>query len=186
MKKIDARIDRSRRAIIDAALELLPAKPSATLAELAGHANVARATLYRHFKNRTELIRVTARECAYAMNGVLGPISLQPLTGREAIEACIRAYFPIVDKYYFLKFFQFEIEEDEVVRNLIEAYYATLRGIVTRAVEEGSVRNTLQVEFITHALDCVLYAGWEMLGKGMSVDEAADHTISVFFDGAAP
>lgn len=48
---------RTRCAILDAALELLPARPSATTTEIAAAANVGRTTLHRYFPERKDLLR---------------------------------------------------------------------------------------------------------------------------------
>jgi serine phosphatase RsbU (regulator of sigma subunit) len=57
---------RNREAIIQAGARLLSQSPTATLAEVAAAAGVARSTVYRHFKNRDELDATIARRPAAA------------------------------------------------------------------------------------------------------------------------
>ncbi|UMO99431.1 TetR/AcrR family transcriptional regulator [Amycolatopsis sp. EV170708-02-1] len=47
---------RTRRAILDAAIETLIKQPSATLADIAAAANVGRTTVHRYFAERSDLI----------------------------------------------------------------------------------------------------------------------------------
>lgn len=186
MKKIDARSERSRKALIAATIELMPTSPSITLAELAKHAGVARATIYRHFENKEELLLATGRECIYTLNGLLTPIALEPLTGRQAIEKGIQAYFSVLDKYYFLKYFWVELEKDNEIKVLVDAYYATLNGFVRRAIREEELRNDLSDRFITLALDSLLYAGWEIVSNSQMDQKQAINELSLlFFEGTA-
>jgi len=165
----------------------MPKAPSITLAELAKQAGVARGTLYRHFESREELIKLAGRECIFSLNSQLMPIALEPLTGREAIEKSVEAYFTIIEKYYFLKFFWMDLEEDRQIKVHVEAYYATLGGFIRKAIEEGEIRRDLSEEFITIALDTMLYAGWEMVDKDrMDIPQASKELLSLFFDGAKP
>ena len=57
--KVDGRRavgDRNRDAILEAAIGVLAAQPEAGVAEVAAAAGVGRATVYRHFASREELI----------------------------------------------------------------------------------------------------------------------------------
>lgn len=55
--KISGVRHRTRVAILDAARDIFPANPAASLSEIATAANVGRSTLHRHFSDREELIR---------------------------------------------------------------------------------------------------------------------------------
>ncbi|MYB34208.1 MAG: helix-turn-helix transcriptional regulator, partial [Gammaproteobacteria bacterium] len=52
----------SRAAIIDAAVGVLARNPDASLATIAEAAGVGRATLYRHFPGRNDLIDAISRQ----------------------------------------------------------------------------------------------------------------------------
>ena len=60
--RADARANR--QAVIDAALELLPERPEASIQEIADRSGVGRSTVYRHFPNREDLFEAIA---AFAM-----------------------------------------------------------------------------------------------------------------------
>lgn len=62
----DARANRER--VLDVAVPLLRQDPDATVDELAHAAGVARATVYRHFGSRSELVR-TVRAHGAALSG---------------------------------------------------------------------------------------------------------------------
>jgi serine phosphatase RsbU (regulator of sigma subunit) len=65
-RRADAEQNFSR--IIDAAVELLARQPAASIEQIAAFAGLGRATVYRHFPTRTELVEAAAR---HAMAGVL-------------------------------------------------------------------------------------------------------------------
>ncbi|GAA4907638.1 TetR/AcrR family transcriptional regulator [Streptomonospora salina] len=54
---------RTRRVIVDAAIETLAADPAATLAEIAEAGDLSRSTLHRHFADRDELLTAIDAEC---------------------------------------------------------------------------------------------------------------------------
>ena len=54
---------RTRRLIIDAAITALAERPSATLGQIAGTADVSRSTVHRHFTDRDDLLAAVDAEC---------------------------------------------------------------------------------------------------------------------------
>jgi AcrR family transcriptional regulator len=82
--------ERTRRAILDAAGELLQADPEASHAEVARAAAVGRASVYRHFPERSDLVAALLGEMlgrleriAADHDGVLPLIDLLRATTRE-------------------------------------------------------------------------------------------------------
>jgi AcrR family transcriptional regulator len=53
-RRADAR--RNEAAIAEAAMRVLAQQPQASMAEIAEASGLGRATLYRHFRNRSELV----------------------------------------------------------------------------------------------------------------------------------
>ncbi len=54
---------RTRRLIVEAAIETLAGNPAATLAEIADAGDVSRSTLHRHFTDRGDLLAAIDEEC---------------------------------------------------------------------------------------------------------------------------
>lgn len=52
--------ERTRRAILDAAMTMLADHPAASMAEIAAAANVGRSTLHRYYPERSDLLRAVA------------------------------------------------------------------------------------------------------------------------------
>jgi AcrR family transcriptional regulator len=82
--------ERTRRAILDAAGELLQADPEASHAEIARAAGVGRASVYRHFPERSDLVTALLGEMlgrlevlAAAHDGAIDLIELLRATAHE-------------------------------------------------------------------------------------------------------
>jgi len=81
---------RTHRLLIDAAMRLANAGRPLTVAEVAAAAAVSRATAYRYFPSRSQLVNAIVGEC-------LGPVrSFQPTTanGRARIQELFAEMFP--------------------------------------------------------------------------------------------
>lgn len=55
---------RNRRRILDAATQVLGSDPTASMADVAHEAGLTRATVYRHFADRDELVEEMTRDVA--------------------------------------------------------------------------------------------------------------------------
>lgn len=79
--------ERSRRAILEAALRLLPARPDAGLATIAAEAGVTRQTIYAHFASRDELLNAVTDHVSAE---TLRAIEAADLESGSATEALLR------------------------------------------------------------------------------------------------
>lgn len=82
--------ERTRRAILDAAGDLLQVEPEASHADIAREANVGRASVYRHFPERSDLVAALLGEMlgrlervAADHDGVIPIVDLLRATARE-------------------------------------------------------------------------------------------------------
>ena len=116
----DARAIRSRSSLLDAALEVLANNPTASISEIAERAGVGRATLYRHFETRENLVRALAQACLERTDIALEPIQAQQLRGREALETAIRLIMPLAQQFHFLLSLWSLAEHDPTVREIYD------------------------------------------------------------------
>lgn len=63
--------ERTRKAILDAAMTVLADQPTAALADIAGAAGVGRSTVHRYYPERSDLLRALARHVHELSNAAI-------------------------------------------------------------------------------------------------------------------
>lgn len=184
MKANDARAVRSRRALLDAGLELLLQKPNATLSEVAAHAGVGRATLYRHFDTREALVKALVVECLEVTEEVVKPVYEQNLNARETIEESLRVVVPLADKFHFLLSLWTIASDDEEINEIYNQQLGALYELLEAAKAEGAIKQHLSSGWLVSVIDSLLYSAWWMIGEQhMTQEQAADQIIETLFAG---
>src|SRR5690348_5752118 len=94
--------NNKRKAILDAATELLALKPTATLQEIADHARIGIATLHRHFSTRELLLDALALNAIELVDEALEQITVDETDMRDFLTQVFEALVPLVSKVSFL------------------------------------------------------------------------------------
>lgn len=89
--------ERTRKAILDAAVSVFASKPAATLSEIASAAKVGRTTLHRYFPERSDLVDAVAAEATRAVGEAAAAARLGEGTGAEALVRLCHEYFELAD-----------------------------------------------------------------------------------------
>ncbi len=184
MPHSDARQTRSRKALLNAGVALLIQNPMVSLSQIAVHAGVGRATLYRHFETREQLIQALAAESLEMTDEAVAPIKQTGLTGRAALEAMFPLIMPLADRYHFLLSIWSIVEQDKQVMDIYHRQLNELSILVEQGKAEGSINKSLDTNWIVGTIDSVIYTGWWMMSnKGMSAEVAAHHAVQTLFHG---
>ncbi len=170
--------DRNRSAILEAAIHTLAAQPDAGVAEVAAAADVGRATVYRHFTSREELIdalreraRDEARERFAAARLDEGP----PL---EALERIVSAMLELGDRYRVIFPPAREHRSDVLLR--------PLSRLIARAQAEGVLDASLPANWIVASLRALLKAAvGEIDARRLARDGAAARVVRTLVSGCA-
>jgi AcrR family transcriptional regulator len=87
---------------LDAAADLLATNPSASLAEIAAHARIGKATLHRYFESHEALVLALALRSLAAIQQAIA--ASRPAEGPldQALLRLAEALVPLGDKLYFL------------------------------------------------------------------------------------
>lgn len=80
-KEMDKRVERSRRLLIDALLELMAKQPyhKISVANVCQHSGVARPTFYLHFHSKDDLLRAYIEQMFVQFNEQIDPYLTQSL-----------------------------------------------------------------------------------------------------------
>jgi AcrR family transcriptional regulator len=159
------RPDRTRRALLDAAVTVLTKDSSASLAEVASVAGVGRTTLHRSYPTREGLIRALG---GAALDRVAdGIASAHPEDGPvlEALQRVTDTVVPLGPSLAFL-----HAEPDQYnARDLIRRWYDALEpvaGAVERGQADGSIRADLPVKWIVDAYSGLILTAWDVADEG--------------------
>lgn len=155
--------ERTRSAILRAGIATLVAKPSASLAEIADAAGVARSTLHRYFPERTALISALN---AFAEQEYAAVIERSRLDEGTGLSAYVRLCSELLESQAIFAWWthatasnvsdDWSDEDDEVTRR-----------VVRRGQADGSIDAELDAQWLAQHIWASLY-----LANSMSADGA--------------
>lgn len=180
--------ERSVEKILDAALEALTSDPEASMAHIARHANLARATIYVHFPTREVLIEaVTARaitEVTHAM------VSAKPEHGdpAEALQRVLTVAWRDLGRFHALVALNLKQPQADL-RKLHGPVFALLQPLIERGQDAHTFRSDVPATWhISMLLALIHAASDEFRADRMpkEVIEAALVTTALSAVGAPP
>lgn len=182
-----ARFAKSRKALLDAAVDVLSINPGASISDIADRANVGRATLYRHFASREELVHELAMDALKVTDEVLQPLrDDESLRGRAAIEASLYAIMPLADRFHFLMNLWAIAENDKEVMAIYNRQLMELHDLVEEAKAAGDIAQDIPSDWVVAAIDALLARAWWMIKEyGAEPEEVARLSIRTAFEGMA-
>lgn len=183
MTKGDALRDRTAALIIDRAATLLARGKEASMEDIAAAAGVGRATLYRYFANREDLLRAMAVASVKELAAQISDAHLDAAPFDEAITRLTRAIITTGTKYLALS-----RDGGSLTRAHPDADSALIRpvrALFDRGIAEGSLRNGLSPDLLMS-----LYAGLVRGALATSggnertgIEDTVAAIVSVFLDG---
>jgi AcrR family transcriptional regulator len=180
----DGSVDRTRAAIVAAAAAALAEHGAhASVVDIARRAGVARATVYRYFPRREELIAELSHRSLAEGGDLLAAARLDAIPVDEAIGRAARALVSVGTRYAIL--LQAGIEpEPELIERLI-------RDPVHQVIARGCADGTLRCDIAPGRLyDCfaALVVGVSERGDSQrsGVEDASATVVELFLDGARP
>jgi TetR/AcrR family transcriptional regulator, mexCD-oprJ operon repressor len=172
VKRADAarNIDR----ILESAIHVFAIDPNAGMNEVAGHAGVGRATLYRHFPSREDLmaaIKAQAREEAVI---AVERCPLDEGPALDCIESIVREVIELGDRYRFITTWREDGEADQEPRERIAA---ALRAAVERGQRRGEITRSVPPEWAVTVIRTLMLAALEELADGSISDRDAERLV---------
>jgi len=167
--KSDAGMQRTRSAILDAAARALGRRSDAAMAEIADEAGVGRATLYRHFPTREDLLAAIDARAHAETEAAFAASRLAEGTAGEALERLVTAVLEIGDRYRFL------LAEEAVGRDRRrdERFEAPLFALLERGQAAGEFNRSMPPRWMLEVLGQVIVAAVREIAAGrLDRDEA--------------
>lgn len=154
---------KARRALLNSATILLAANPGATFIQIAENANIGRATLYRHFSTREDLIRTLSLEAIHAIDAASDAVTKETTDPVEILRLSLKAIIPLGDRYYFLIRLP-DTENDEITKHL-QRQDQELEYLIQQAQKQGSIDPTAPSTWLCSLYNAIFYAAWEQINK---------------------
>lgn len=174
---------RNEAAIAEAAMRVLAEQPQASMAEIAEASGLGRATLYRHFRNRGELVRAIQRQALDSAGEAIAACGLGAVPPSLALECAIRALVGVGDRYRVLA------REASLDPRMLEQQQAVARPLlatVLRGQKTGELRRDLPAPWILATMANLLVLALREIGAGrLTPDEAASMVASTLLRGVA-
>jgi TetR/AcrR family transcriptional repressor of lfrA len=180
-----SRPDRTRRALLDAAAELLSKDTRASLGEVATAAGVGRTTLHRYFATREDLVLALGDE---AVDCVAEAIDEGRPADDDAPAALRRVVAALVELGPWVRFLNADpvvYDSPELNRRWYEAF-EPVADTLRRGQRDGTVRADLPVTWLVDLLGGAVITAWDSVHAGrLAAGEAADVVSRSVLDGIA-
>jgi TetR/AcrR family transcriptional regulator, mexCD-oprJ operon repressor len=167
-------------AILEAAATVLAERgEQASMADVAGAAGMARATVYRYFPNREALFEALGRLALEEAGERLEAGRLEEVAVPEAFERAVRALVAVGDSFVVVASESARSESAEFEQRVA----APLRALIERAQSLGEVRDDLPASWLMESLIGIIVSGLRTQPSLGGEDTVAGIT-SLFLDGA--
>jgi AcrR family transcriptional regulator len=177
---------RTRTAVVDAALKLWAADFSASLSDIADAASVSRSTLHRYFPDRQTLVDATLQHALTALEEAYGHSVVDRTTGREQLESLLRSTVDVADAVLFLyadphRFDGNEHWPDE------DSDHGDLTAVIEQAQREGDIATDVDPRWVVNVFYALVYVAAEGVSSGyLSRHRAADLAVRAFLGAVRP
>lgn len=168
-------------AILDAAAAVIAEHgEAASMADVAEAAGVGRATLYRYFASREDLLRALTKAAIDDASARLVDADLEHVAVPEALARMARALVVSGSKFIVIMDDPQHIDPDEVEHRVGDP----LRAVLRRGMEDGTIRRDLPVEVLARLWGGLLVSTIQsMRAFDIGVERASAAMISVFLHG---
>ncbi len=174
---------RNEKAIADAALHVLAEHPGASMSEIAAACGLGRATLYRHFASRDDVVRAIQLRAVEAGARALAAADLDEGNPVRALRRAIRALVSVGEGYRLLSR---EPALDPGVLQNQPALAGQLVALILRGQSEGALRDDLPPEWILQTTASLLVLALRELDAGrLTKEHAAERVADTLLDGIA-
>jgi TetR/AcrR family transcriptional regulator, mexCD-oprJ operon repressor len=184
MTKGEVLRDRTAAAIIESAATVLAQRgPAASMEEIASTAGVGRATLYRYFPSREELLSAMAAASVEELAARIREANLEAVPVEEAIARLARAIIATGSKYVALKGDSAKLAD--AYPDFDASVTQPIRALFGRAVADGSLRDGFPPDLLMDLFSGLIKGALDARTSGRrGVEETAAAVTALFLDGA--
>jgi AcrR family transcriptional regulator len=174
--------DRTTSAILDAAATVIAEHDeSASMADVATAAGISRATLYRYFASKEELLRALAGAAIDDVSARLDAADLDTVPVREALARVTRALVACGVKFAVIVEDHRYVDADDVHRRVGDR----IRAVFERGIADGTLRGDLPAEVLARLFGALLGGALRsMVQFDGGIERTSAAVCSLFLHGA--
>jgi AcrR family transcriptional regulator len=173
-----ARQDAQRNVarIVTAATRVLAEDPDATMQDIAAAAGLGRATVYRHFPTREDLLGAIMLSALDELRQALSDGRLDEVDPREALLRGVAVILEIGDRYQVLVDRRDHTPPEAKAAAMAETF-APLEAVLQRAEREGVIRAGVPLAWTRATLGALIKAAMQQAAEGTLAREDAPRMI---------
>ena len=154
---MNAKVKKSKAAIIQAGMELLVRNPDAPLSDIAQHAGVGRATLYRLFASKEELVKAISIHCYQAFDAATEDLASQTHSALEMIRLLYQAVIPKNLELQFLERLGDIGEDDSELMAIRDQQFEDMLELVEYGKKTGEINPDLPSDWLVYVIESLFY-----------------------------
>lgn len=175
--------DMKHKAILDLATEILAMKPTATLQEIADHANIGIATLHRHFATREGLLEELTLHAIQLMEEAFARITFDPHNLEGGLREALNALIPLGNKVYFLGSTAFRSDNPTVAEEAARVIRPLLQAI-GEWKKSGLLSQDVPSKWMMVVMHHLLFVAWQEIQLGnIAKNDAAGFVLTTILNG---
>jgi len=153
--------------IIEQAIACLARNSNVGLEAIAKAAGVGRATLYRHFRSRADLVSAIKLRAGDQLHRVIEPVMAEDLPAREKLVRIITRLVPLGSSLNVSAYFDYPVkEEDPRVLELYLQHQNRSRQLCLALKNEGAVSPELPLSWLIASMDALVFEAWARVERG--------------------
>jgi AcrR family transcriptional regulator len=182
----NGRQKRTKEKLLNFAMIALAKKPTASLNEIAASADVGRATIFRHFKSKKQLIRELFEEAERRLEEATRPILEQNLDTKTTLELIIKVLVPMGASFHFLNSDAIYFESNGI-ETIYDKQLGLMEELSSRLKNDGIVATDIPKAWVAAVLDSLVYTAWVTISAGdIAPNQAPELVLQSFLKGLAP
>jgi len=179
-------MSRAQSEILAAAIRVMSEDPGASMQQVAQATGVGRATLYRHYSSREDLIRAIRLHALGEYREALVGVELEAMPAGQAIRRALEVLLPVVDRYRVLMNAPPPDPADPDQRRLVEEIEGPILQVILRGQRAGELRSDLPARFVLRMFTGLLSTGRRAIAEGVVEQErAAELAAAALLTGIA-
>jgi AcrR family transcriptional regulator len=186
INQLDMRAKRSQKALLQAGMVKLNENPEATLSDIAAHAGVGRATLYRQYETREKLILAISIDCFEVIDEATAHIESQARDALDALSMMFDSVMPLMREFQFLMNLDRITKDDPKIAEINRKQREEMVSLVEYAKKHGEIEKDYPTSWLVNFIEGLFYAGWAQIQQqGNKPEEVAKLAFKTLCQGVS-